>query len=78
MQKNMYTIYDKIAKETGPIVTYNNDHAALRALPGAFKGHEESINEFDLYCVGSIDINTMEVFACEPRRIDYIDKRNEE
>ena len=57
--KNLYTIFDKVACECGPVMIFNNDEQAARAYPLAFKGKEASSKDFMMCRIGSINPETM-------------------
>lgn len=57
--KGLYTIYDKIACEMGPVMVYNNDDQARRVYPQAFKGEKKKMSDFMLCRIGWIDTETM-------------------
>lgn len=60
--KKMYTIYDKVAMEAGPIMVFNNDEQAIRAYPLAFKNQEHAkYYDFMLCHIGEIDLELMTV-----------------
>lgn len=66
MDKFVYTIYDKIAQETGPLMIFNNDDHAIRVYPQAFKNQENPrYSDFMLCCLGTIDIRTMRIFPLD-------------
>jgi len=69
--KKMYTIYDKVAMEAGPIMVFNNDEQAMRAYPLAFKNQDNaSYTDFMLCHIGEIDMELMTVSRVEvPRDI---------
>lgn len=53
----LYSIYDSVAEEFGPIFEAGNDSVALRAKKGLLKQVDPSmLAEFDLYCVGEYEI----------------------
>ena len=58
----LYSIYDSVAEEFGPIFEAGNDSVALRAKKGLLKQVDPSmLAEFDLYCVGEYEIVAGEV-----------------
>lgn len=61
MLKSLYTIYDKVAGEMGPIMIFNNDDQARRVYPTAFENSKNKKSDFMLVRIGSVDINTMAV-----------------
>ena len=56
MKVNIYTIYDKVACEAGPIFQAKNDTVALRCFMGLMKD-TPSVNptDYDVYCLGEFD-----------------------
>lgn len=62
MTKFVYTIYDKIAGESGPLFVSNNDEQAMRSYPLAFRSTPDArYSDFMLCCIGTIDIYTMKI-----------------
>ena len=56
MKVNIYTIYDKVACEAGPIFQAKNDTVALRCFMSLMK-ETPSVNptDYDVYCLGDFD-----------------------
>ena len=56
MKVNIYTIYDKVACESGPVFQAKNDGVALRCFMSLIKD-TPSINptDYDVYCLGEFD-----------------------
>ena len=56
MKVNIYTIYDKVACESGPIFQAKNDTVALRCFMSLMKD-TPSVNptDYDVYCLGEFD-----------------------
>lgn len=56
MKVNIYTIYDKVACEAGPIFQAKNDTVALRCFMSLMK-ETPSANpsDYDVYCLGDFD-----------------------
>lgn len=69
---NLYTIYDKIAEESGPIFSAVNDGIALRSYKNLVEKEGISINEFDLVHVAQYDHRTMRLDPCDPRILSVI------
>jgi len=61
MTRNLYTIFDRIAGEMGPIMIFNNDEQARRVYPGAFENSKNKKSDFMLVRIGNVDVNTMSV-----------------
>ena len=57
--KSIYTIFDKVAKEMGPMMIFNNDEQARRVWPTAFENSKNRKEDFMLVRLGTVDINTM-------------------
>lgn len=60
MVLNIYTVYDKVAEEAGPLFQAVNDGIALRnyrnmQIPESLK------NDYSLYRIGTYDTVTMEI-----------------
>lgn len=65
----IYTIYDKIAQESGPIFESKNDLTAARAFHGTIPPTTNK-SEFSLLCVGSVSHEPVKIIAFEtPREI---------
>ncbi len=56
MKVNIYTIYDKVSEECGPVFQSKNDVVAYRAFKHLIS-EESSVNpnDYDLYCLGLFD-----------------------
>ena len=61
MLKRLYTIYDKVAMEAGPIMQFNTDEAAQRAYPKAFNGDSAPMSDFMICYIGDFDTELMNV-----------------
>ena len=59
MKVNIYTIYDKVACEAGPIFQAKNDGVALRCFMSLIKD-TPNINstDYDVYCLGEFDTDS--------------------
>lgn len=51
MNNNLYTVYDRVAQESGPLFEAKNDLVAWRMVLSA--NLPIAPNEFDLMCLGS-------------------------
>lgn len=58
---NLYTIYDKVAKEAGPIFEAKNDGVALRQITDMVKNQAIKISEYHLVKLGTFDKETVEI-----------------
>ena len=61
VKKNMYTIFDRVALEAGPLILSNNDESAQRMYPKAFEGVKVNKNESALIRLGTMDVETMRI-----------------
>ena len=61
MVYNIYSIYDSVAEEYGPIFNAKSDAVAKRAVTGILNSGEIRSNDYDLYCLGSYDTDTGEI-----------------
>ena len=56
MKVNIYTIYDKVAEESGPVFQAKNDMVAVRMLKSLVSDNPNiSIDEYEVYCLGEFD-----------------------
>lgn len=56
MKVNVYTIYDVVAKECGPIFQSKNHDVAIRAFNSLLSETSNvDVSDFDLYCLGEFD-----------------------
>lgn len=56
MKVNIYTIYDKVAEESGPVFQAKNDMVAVRMLKSLVSENPNiSIDEYEVYCLGEFD-----------------------
>ena len=56
MKVNIYTIYDKVACEAGPIFQAKNDGVALRCFMSLMKDTPNVVpSDYDVYCLGEFD-----------------------
>ena len=56
MKVNIYTIYDKVACESGPIFQAKNDTVALRCFMSLMKETPNVVpHDYDVYCLGDFD-----------------------
>lgn len=56
MKVNIYTIYDKVACEAGPIFQAKNDGVAFRCFMSLIKDtNVASPSDYDVYCLGEFD-----------------------
>ena len=56
MKVNIYTIYDKVACEAGPIFQAKNDKVACRACDSMIsEACGNFVSDYQLWCLGSFD-----------------------
>ena len=56
MKVNIYTIYDSVAKECGPIFQAKNHDVAVRAFHSLMAETSNVMStDYDLYCLGEFD-----------------------
>ena len=56
MKVNIYTIYDKVAEECGPVFQAKNDMVAVRMLKSLVNENPNiSVDEYEVYCLGEFD-----------------------
>ena len=71
----IYTIYDRVAQEAGPIFEAKNDAVALRSAEQLLERSERS--DFAVYRLGQFDRETMQLSVeSVPRQIDIADEFN--
>lgn len=59
MKVNIYTIYDKVACEAGPIFQAKNDGVALRCFMSLMKDTPNIVpSDYDVYCLGEFDTDS--------------------
>lgn len=70
MINQIYTIYDRVAEETSPLVEAKNDSIAIRQWNHVMADNPNS-GQYDLLCIGSMDTETVKLTAYEkPIQID--------
>jgi len=73
---NIYTIYDRLSKDAGPLFVQKTDASAVRATVAMMLDAKKTIfdaEEYDLRCVGTIDTETC-VITTEncPYNVSYL------
>ncbi len=59
MKVNIYTIYDKVSEECGPVFQSKNDVVAYRAFKNLISDTPSvNMDDYDLYCLGLLDTET--------------------
>ena len=74
MKVNIYTIYDTVAKECGPIYQAKNHDVAVRAFRSLISD-TPNVNalDYDLYCLGEFDTERCSFVALEvPSKIPVV------
>lgn len=60
--KNLYTMFDVVAKESGPIWMGNNDEVAVRNVQALIEREQiKKPEDFHLYRIGTINCESMEI-----------------
>lgn len=63
MTYNIYTIYDKVSKECGPVFQAKNFGVAKRYLEDMVKNNPIKLDEYTLYQIGSYDTESGKLFS---------------
>lgn len=70
---NLYTIYDKVAEEAGPIFEAKNDGVATRAYQDLFSSRPVAHpDEFKLMLLGAIDKTTGKILTLDIPKEIYV------
>ena len=74
MKVNIYTIYDVVAKECGPIFQSKNHDVAVRAFKSLISDTPNvNVSDYDLYCLGEFDTEKCSFVALEvPSKIPLV------
>ena len=59
MNTELFTIYDKVAQEAGPIFQAKNLSVAMRYVNEMIKDNKLNLHEYDLVRLGSFDSESM-------------------
>lgn len=59
MNTELFTIYDKVAQEAGPIFQAKNLYVAMRYVKEMIKDNNINLTEYDLVRLGSFDSESM-------------------
>lgn len=62
---SLYSIYDRIAEEGGPVFASRNNATAIRTFKGVMQREQLNPADFRLYCVGSWTAQNMAVEGLE-------------
>lgn len=60
MVNGIYTIYDKVAQEAGPLFLAKNDAVALRMVNNSPEFKTMNLADFELYLIGTYDSEAFE------------------
>lgn len=60
MVTRMYTVFDKVAQEAGPIFNAKNDGVAMRSYLALLKETKDQ-GEYKLMCLGSFENESMSI-----------------
>lgn len=69
MKLNLYVVYDRILKQSWTISEARNDGMALRNFAKVC-GDNEYATDFELYCVGVFDHDSMEGMFHAPLKVE--------
>lgn len=61
MINELFTIYDKVAQEAGPIFQAKNLYVAMRYVKEMIKDSKINLSEYDLVRLGSFDSESMSI-----------------
>lgn len=59
MNTELFTIYDKVAQEAGPIFQAKNIYVAMRYVKDMIKDNNINLTEYDLVRLGTFDSESM-------------------
>ena len=84
MINELFTIYDKVAQEAGPIFQAKNLYVAMRYVKDMIKDNNINLSEYDLVRLGTFDSESMSISvlskadAVELSNVStYVDDANE-
>ena len=80
MKVNIYTIYDVVAKECGPIFQSKNHDVAVRAFKSLISETPNvNVSDYDLYCLGEFDTERCSFVPLDvPSKVPLVDSFNED
>lgn len=61
MNTELFTIYDKVAQEAGPIFQAKNLYVAMRYVKEMIKDNKINLSEYDLVRLGTFDSESMSI-----------------
>lgn len=70
MKVGLYSIYDKVAQESGPVFQAKNDDVAIRATCNLL-ADVHAIDDYILYRVGTFDTDNHMIDDCDVVVLDY-------
>lgn len=74
MLMRLYTVYDRVAQESAPVACCVNDGVALRQYRAALQQVSPTDQDaYQLYCIGTMDMGTMEIIPCVPSLVEVPD-----
>lgn len=68
---SVYTIFDRMAEESGPVFTAKNDAVAYRSFQLMLRKEQSSGSDLTLYCVGSYDNEDLTLVAGKKYVVTY-------
>lgn len=67
MRRGLYTVYDKVMEEAGPLFYANNNaHARRNFLKMIQEIKVDKVLDYDLMYLGSVNTKTLEIDPCVP------------
>lgn len=70
MEMRLYTIFDRVAEECGPVYEAKNDAIAARNFKQVLGTVPKvDLDAFDLVCLGAIERDTMRITLMDPPNI---------
>lgn len=70
MKVGLYSIYDRVAKESGPVFQAKNDDVAVRATCSLLSS-VDLCEDYILYRVGTFDAENHIIDDCDVSIVDY-------
>lgn len=78
MDVNIYSVYDKLAEEAGPLFEQKNDATAMRAYKRLFSDEKASRLEYKLLFLGTFNKKTCKInFLDIPKEVYLPEERIE-
>jgi len=69
MKETLYTVYDIVACEGGPLFTARNDAVAIRLFKNLMKQQQLNSHDFRLYACGEYDNEHLQLHHIEKREV---------